>query len=92
MEILQKIDTEEQIQEFFDEIKDFISKQPTKTYVALEIVRTFDFGLISKKYLLEVMIRFCKIELNRDPKLNEHEIIKSFLDKAENLYTKLTGE
>lgn len=89
MEVLQKIDTEEQIQEFFDEIKDFISKQPNKTYVALDILKAIDSD---EKTILELIKRFCNIELTKFPKINDYSFIKGYLDKAENLYTKLIGE
>lgn len=89
MEVLQKMDLREEIKEFSNIVKSYISSQNEKTYVALDILKAIDSD---EKTILELIKRFCNIELTKFPKINDYSFIKGYLDKAENLYTKLIGE
>lgn len=86
MEILQAIDLRESTVELFNEVTEYIEKQTFKTYVANDILE-IDTDERTKDGILRLIIRFCKIEIERE--LNNDSIIQGFLSRAEDLYTKL---
>lgn len=81
MEVLQKMDTEEQIQEFFDEIKDFTSKKCKKAFIALGVLSFVPEERLTPQFLLETIKKVLDIEFRNTHEINDNQVIKGFLDK-----------